>query len=261
MAISSLSLTFVSTPLTNKLGLRSETSPAESAAISFNGVTKCSRNIPSDEDKSNFAHLLATNVDSWRLQLDENNCLFAYIAAQCTISGICKRRALILGIGARAVNSFAASHLLAECTTVGGKPQNYEVFVDKTDGYSNYYPSDWREFDFRGHDSAFKDRYLQLQNVRLSFIPTNKTDIHDMGPMEEVVENLLRNVYSAPNQVPTMLDMQERNIDGRNYCTFEYILTSPRRYYTLIVGANERRWRRVRNKLKVVADSFKVLDI
>ena len=33
------------------------------------------------------------------------------------------------------------------------------------------------------------------------------------------------------------------------------------RYYTLIVGANERRWRRVRDKLKVVADSFKVLDI
>lgn len=33
------------------------------------------------------------------------------------------------------------------------------------------------------------------------------------------------------------------------------------RYYTLIVGANERRWRRVRNQLKVVADSFKMLDI
>ncbi|KAJ8541697.1 hypothetical protein K7X08_002513 [Anisodus acutangulus] len=26
------------------------------------------------------------------------------------------------------------------------------------------------------------------------------------------------------------------------------------RYYTLIVGANERRWRKFRNKLKVVAD-------
>ncbi|PIN12492.1 hypothetical protein CDL12_14899 [Handroanthus impetiginosus] len=169
MAISSLSLTFVSKPLTNKenpiysytkfccfcklLGLRSETSPAECAAFSFNGVTKCSRNISSDEDKT-----------------------------QCTVSGICKRRALILGIGALAVNSFRASPLLAE-----GKPPNYEVFVNKTDGCSYYYPSDWREFDFRGHDSAFKDRYSQLQNVRLSFIPTNKTDIHDMGPMEELL--------------------------------------------------------------------------
>lgn len=33
------------------------------------------------------------------------------------------------------------------------------------------------------------------------------------------------------------------------------------RYYTLVVAANERRWRRVRNQLKVVADSFKLLDI
>lgn len=43
-----------------------------------------------------------------------------------------------------------------------------------------------QEFDFRAHDSAFKDRYLQLQNVRLSFIPTDKNDVHDLGPMEDV---------------------------------------------------------------------------
>ncbi|KZV24704.1 psbP-like protein 2, chloroplastic-like [Dorcoceras hygrometricum] len=184
----------------------------------------------------------------------------------------CNRRMAIVGIGAlTAVNSFSASPLLAQ-----GKPEDYQIFVDKRDGYSYSYPSDWRGFDFLGHDSAFKDRYLQLQNVRLSFIPTNKTDIHDLGTsMEEIVENLTSNVYSAPNQFATILGIQEKSIDGRSYCTFEYILTSPNfkraafatiaigngRYYTLIVGANERRWRRVRNQLKVVADSFKVLDI
>ncbi|KAK9282669.1 hypothetical protein L1049_010889 [Liquidambar formosana] len=132
-----------------------------------------------------------------------------------------------------------------------------------------------REFDFRGHDSAFKDRYLQLQNVRVSFIPTNKSDIHDLGPMEEVVSNLVRHIYAAPTQRATIYNMEERTVDGKNYYTFEYELTSKNfsrtafvtiaiangRYYTLNVGANERRWRRVRNKLKVVADSFKVLDI
>ncbi|KAL0414012.1 UNVERIFIED_CONTAM: Photosynthetic NDH subunit of lumenal location 1, chloroplastic [Sesamum radiatum] len=238
MAVSSLSLTFISEPLTKKLLVRSWTSSAECGAVSSHAVTKCSR---SDSDK-----------------------------IKCTASGNCKRRELILGIGALTVNSLPASPLLAE-----GKLENYQVFVDKVDGYSYYYPSDWRDFDFIGHDSAFKDRYLQLQNVRLSFIPTDKTDVHDMGPMEEVVANLVTNVYSAPTQVATILDMQERNMDGRNYWTFEYILTSPNfaraafatiaigngRYYTLIVGANERRWRKVRNKLKVVADSFKVLDI
>lgn len=40
-----------------------------------------------------------------------------------------------------------------------------------------------------------------------------------------------------------------------------YIFIPVGRYYTLTVAANERRWKRVRNKLKVVADSFQVLDI
>lgn len=46
-----------------------------------------------------------------------------------------------------------------------------------------------QEFDFRAHDSAFKDRYMQLQNVRVRFLPTDKKDIHDMGPMEEVKDS------------------------------------------------------------------------
>lgn len=33
------------------------------------------------------------------------------------------------------------------------------------------------------------------------------------------------------------------------------------RYYTLIVGANERRWRKVKKQLQVVADSLKILQI
>ncbi|XP_012459067.1 photosynthetic NDH subunit of lumenal location 1, chloroplastic [Gossypium raimondii] len=182
----------------------------------------------------------------------------------------CKRRLLLLGVGAITANLLPANSLLAEEI-----PQNYRAFVDIPDGYSYYYPSDWREFDFRGHDSAFKDRFLQLQNVRVRFIPTDKQDIHELGPIEEVVYNLVNHVYAAPNQMVNILDMQERTSDGKNYYTFEYELTSPNyasasfatiaigngRYYTLVVGALERRWRRLRNKLKVVADSFKVLDI
>ncbi|KAM7499236.1 hypothetical protein LguiA_023650 [Lonicera macranthoides] len=182
----------------------------------------------------------------------------------------CKRRPMLLGVGALALSLFPASSLLAEEV-----PERYDAFVDKSDGYSYYYPSDWIDFDFRGHDSAFKDRYLQLQNVRVSFIPTDKSDVHELGPMEEVVSNLVRHVYATPMQVGNIFDMQERTTDGKNYYTFEYALTSRNfsraafatiavangRYYTLIVGANERRWRRVRNQMKVVADSFKVLDI
>ncbi|OMO58878.1 Photosystem II PsbP, oxygen evolving complex [Corchorus capsularis] len=182
----------------------------------------------------------------------------------------CKRRQLLLGVGALTANLLPAASLLAEEI-----PPNYSSFVDIPDGYSYYYPSDWREFDFRGHDSAFKDRFLQLQNVRVRFIPTDKKDIHDMGPINEVVYNLVNHYYAAPNQFVDILDMQERTTDGKNYYTFEYALASQNfastsfttiaigngRFYTLVVAALERRWKRVRNKLKVVADSFRVLDI
>lgn len=44
-----------------------------------------------------------------------------------------------------------------------------------------------QDFDFLGHDSAFKDRFAALQHVRVCFIPTDKKDIRDLGPMEEVI--------------------------------------------------------------------------
>lgn len=231
MATSSLSLSVASSTLSKRLNLPHLTHQPK--PIAFNIIT-CSRYTTSKEERN------------------------------------CKRRPLLLGVGALALNLFPQGSLLAE-----ELPVNYDAFVDVSDGYSYYYPSDWREFDFRGHDSAFKDRYLQLQNVRLSFIPTDKSDIHDLGPMEEVVPNLVRHVYATPTQIGDIFNMQERITDGKNYYTFEYTLTSRNfsraafatiavgngRLYTLIVGANERRWRRVRNQLKVVADSFKVLDI
>lgn len=173
-------------------------------------------------------------------------------------------------VGALTASLLPASSVFAEEIF-----KNYRPFVDKLDGYSYYYPSDWREFDFRAHDSAFKDRYLQLQNVRVRFLPTDKKDIHDMGQMEELVPDLVRHTLAAPNQVATIYDMQEKTVDGKNYYTFEYKLTSPNfsvtsfttiaigneRYYTLTVVANDRRWKKFRNRLKVVADSFRVLDI
>lgn len=175
-----------------------------------------------------------------------------------------------MGVGTLLATSVPETLLLAEEV-----PKSYSAFVDKEDGYSYYYPSDWREFDFRAHDSAFKDRYLQLQSVRVRFIPTEKTDIREVGPMEEVVYDLVKHKFAAPNQVATIYDMKERVEDGKSYYTFEYGLRTPiyattcfatvavgnNRYYTLIVGANERRWRKVKKQLEVVADSLKILQI
>ncbi|KAF5742652.1 PsbP-like protein 2 [Tripterygium wilfordii] len=234
MAGSSLSLSSVLTTLSNKLLVPHSNELTRPAAVSLCNPIACSRE---------------TNVN------DGSNC---------------KRRLLLLGIGGLTSNLFPASPLFAEEV-----PKNYRAFVDSEDGYSYYYPSDWIDFDFLGHDSAFKDRYRQLQNVRVRFIPTDKKDIHDLGPMEEVIYNVVTHRYTAPNQRANILDMQERTVDGKNYYTVEFALTSPNfacnsfatiaigngRYYTLIVGANERRWKKFRNMLKVIADSFKMLDI
>ncbi|KAG0551658.1 hypothetical protein BDA96_01G441900 [Sorghum bicolor] len=185
-------------------------------------------------------------------------------------SKVTKRRLALFGAGALATGLLKTGSAFAEEV-----PKNYKSYVDAKDGYSYLYPAEWRDFDFLGHDSAFKDKNFALQCVRVGFIPTEKTDVRDLGPMDEAIFNLVNNVYAAPNQIPSVYDMQERTVDGKNYWTFEYDLEAPGygvsafatvaigngRYYTLIVTANERRWSRLRNKLKVVADSFKISDL
>lgn len=93
--------------------------------------------------------------------------------------------------------------------------------------------------------------------------------------LNQVVYDLVKHKFAAPNQVATIYDMKERVEDGKSYYTFEYGLRTPiyattcfatvavgnNRYYTLIVGANERRWRKVKKQLEVVADSLKILQI
>ncbi|XP_014512772.1 photosynthetic NDH subunit of lumenal location 1, chloroplastic [Vigna radiata var. radiata] len=199
-----------------------------------------------------------------------NNTAFCALETIPSEESHCQRRPLLLGIGALTANLQLTNLVFAQ-----EKPDRYQAFVDYEDGYSYVYPREWKEFDFLAHDSAFKDKVLQLQNVRVRFIPTEKKDVRDLGPMEEVVYYLVKHRYAAPNQRPTINGMEERTIDGKHYYTFEYILTSPNyasgsfatiaigngRYYTLIVGANERRWKRVRDELKVVAESFRLLDI
>nr|CAB3496313.1 unnamed protein product [Digitaria exilis] len=215
--------------------------------------------------------------------VSKRNCICKISSAYIVVT---KRRLALLGAGALATGLLKTSSAIAEEVA-----ENFKSYVDAKDGYSYLYPAEWRDFDFLGHDSAFKDRNLALQCVRVGFTPTDKTDIRDLGPMDEAIFNLVNNVYAAPNQIPSIYDMQEvwhpfivhaisisylsRTVDGKNYWTFEYDLEAPGygvsafatvaigngRYYTLIVTANERRWSRLRNRLKVVADSFKISDL
>ncbi|KHN23150.1 PsbP-like protein 2, chloroplastic [Glycine soja] len=242
-------------------------------------VSSCSLSwiSPCLSHKLNLPH---TNCLPRNIATSSSNTVFCALDTTPSGESHCRRRPLLLGIGALTANLQPTNLVFAQ-----EKPDRYRAFVDYEDGYSYVYPIDWKEFDFRAHDSAFKDRYLQLQNVRVRFIPTEKKDIRDLGPMEEVIYDLVKHRYAAPNQRPTINDMQEVSFHFISSSMFfsmkyislnsEYILTSPNyssasfatiaigngRYYTLIVGANERRWKRFRDQLKVVADSFRLLDI
>ncbi|KAG4911299.1 hypothetical protein JHK87_057415 [Glycine soja] len=131
---------------------------------------------------------------SHKLNLPHSNCLprntatsstsTVFCALETTPGGEshCQRRPLLLGIGALTANLQPTNLVFAQ-----EKSDRCRVFLDYEDGYSYIYPIDWKEFDFRALDSAFKDRYLQLQNVRVKSIPTEKKDIRDLGPMEEVM--------------------------------------------------------------------------
>ncbi|XP_020522842.1 photosynthetic NDH subunit of lumenal location 1, chloroplastic isoform X3 [Amborella trichopoda] len=203
--------------------------------------------LPSSPNKLYVPNSAAMASSSRDLPLTIKGFSKETVACENGIAGTFRRQVLV-GIGALATVLLPVSYAFSEEV-----PKDYQAYVDFSDGYSFFYPSDWRDFEFLGHDSAFKDRILPLQNV---------------------VMNLVNNVLAAPNQRARIFDIQERSIDGKNYYTFEYELASANfsrtafatiaiangKYYTLIVGANERRWSRVRNKLKVVADSFKVFD-
>ncbi|CAL1374451.1 unnamed protein product [Linum trigynum] len=188
-----------------------------------------------------------------------------------------KRRQLVLGLGGALTTS-----TLIPLNSASGEEimKKYQSYVDLEDGYSYIYPSDWRVSPNASNvplSVVALDIHCVLMVVRVRFMPTRKKDIHELGPREQVISDLISShVCAAPTKKPTIYSMQEKSVDGKNYYTFEYELTSPnyssvsfatiaigngRYYYTLIVGANERRWKRVRNQLKVVADSFKLLDI
>ncbi|KAH1231324.1 Photosynthetic NDH subunit of lumenal location 1, chloroplastic [Glycine max] len=215
-------------------------------------VSSCSLSwiSPCLSHKLNLPH---TNCLPRNTATSSSNTVFCALETNPRGEIFCQRRPLLLGVGALTANLQPINLVFAQ-----EKPDRYRAFVDYEDGYSYVYPIDWK-----------------LQNVRVRFIPTEKKDIRELGPMEEVVYDLVKHRYAAPNQRPTINDMQEKTIDGKHYYTFEYILTSPNyssasfatiaigngRYYTLIVGANERRWKRFRDQLKVVADSFRLLDI
>ncbi|KAF8021965.1 hypothetical protein BT93_G2180 [Corymbia citriodora subsp. variegata] len=153
--------------------------------------------------------------------------------------------------------------------------KGFLAVTDKKDGYSFLYPFGWQEVVIEGQDKVFKDVIEPLESVSVNVIPTNKEDIRDLGPPEQVAETLIQKVLAPPSQKTKLIAAKEHDVDGKAYYTFEFVAKAPNytrhalstisigngKFYTLTTGANERRWGKMKDKLETVVDSFKLFTV
>lgn len=180
----------------------------------------------------------------------------------------------LLAVGAVAVPWFLSS----EPTSISFAAENTKGFLgvtDKKDGYSFVYPFGWQEIVIEGQDKVFKDVIEPLENVSVNVFPTSKEDIHELGSPKEVAEALIKKVLAPPSQKTKLIDSAEHDVDGKAYYTFEFVAQAPNftrhaisticigngKFYTLTTGANERRWEKMKDKLRTVVDSFKIFNV
>ncbi|XP_051132368.1 psbP-like protein 1, chloroplastic isoform X2 [Andrographis paniculata] len=150
--------------------------------------------------------------------------------------------------------------------------KGFLLVTDKKDGYTFLYPFGWQEVVVEGQDKVFKDVIEPLESVSVNLIPTSKQDIRDFGPPQEVGETLINKVLASPTQKTKLIEATEHDVDGKAYYTFEFIAKAPNytrhalstvcigngKFYTLTTGANERRWEKMKDRLKTVVESFQV---
>ncbi|XP_038890216.1 psbP-like protein 1, chloroplastic isoform X2 [Benincasa hispida] len=146
---------------------------------------------------------------------------------------------------------------------------------DKKDGYSFVYPFGWQEVVIDGQDKVFKDVIEPLESVSVNMIPTSKEDIRDFGSPQQVAETLIKKVLAPSNQRTKLIEASEHDVNGKAYYTFEFVAQAPNytrhalstivvangKFYTLTTGANERRWEKMKDKLRTVVDSFTISNV
>ncbi|KAL5719441.1 phycocyanin alpha-subunit phycocyanobilin lyase [Ranunculus cassubicifolius] len=147
--------------------------------------------------------------------------------------------------------------------------------TDQKDGYEFIYPFGWQEVVIEGQDKVFKDVIEPLETASVNLVPTNKTDIKELGSPEEVAEALIKRVLAPTSQKTKLVEAKEHEVDGMTYYTFEFLAKAPNytrhglsaicisngKFYTLTTGSNERRWNKMKDKLITVVNSFKVFKV
>ncbi|KAL4448280.1 hypothetical protein ABPG75_005499 [Micractinium tetrahymenae] len=170
--------------------------------------------------------------------------------------------------------SLAVAPLLAGSAQAAKGPKGFVPVKDTQDGYSFLYPFGWQEVSVDGQDVVYKDVIEPLESVSVSLVPTEKADVREFGDAKEVAFTLADKVLTAPSQEIALLGASERVDNGRLYYDFEFtaksrgytrhalasVTVGNGKFYTLLTGANEKRWGRMKDKISTVVKSFAVED-
>jgi photosystem II oxygen-evolving enhancer protein 2 len=65
-------------------------------------------------------------------------------------------------------------------------PKGFLLVKDSQDGYEFYHPFGWQEVTVTGQDVVYKDIIEPLESVSVSITTTDKADVTEFGPPEEV---------------------------------------------------------------------------
>ena len=153
-------------------------------------------------------------------------------------------------------------------------PPGFSLKKDLQDGYGFLYPFGWTEVEVQGQDVVYKDVIEPLESVSVNVIPTQTEKLSDLGSPEDVGKQLLAKVLTSPSQSPKLVGASVRqDKEGRDYYTIEYLTKAPNyirhgitviaisngKFYICNTGANEKRWDSMKDKLKVVVNSFELV--
>lgn len=183
-----------------------------------------------------------------------------------------RRQLLALGV------TIAPWFLLSPQTSMTFAAEAKKGFIpvtDNKDGYTFLYPFGWQEVAVQGEDKVFKDVIEPLESVSVNVIPSGKENIREFGPPQQVAETLIKRVLASPSQKTKLIEASEHEVDGKTYYTIEFIAQAPNytrhalsavcigngKFYTLTTGANERRWEKMKDRLKTVVESFQIFNV
>uniref|UniRef100_A0A7S3QZR2 PsbP C-terminal domain-containing protein n=1 Tax=Dunaliella tertiolecta TaxID=3047 RepID=A0A7S3QZR2_DUNTE len=191
----------------------------------------------------------------------------AELAEPCAASSTTRRQ--LLGAA-----SLAPALLAGPQVALAAKaPKGFSPYEDLGDGYKFLFPFGWQEVAVDGADVLFKDIVEPLESISVTITTTEKADITEFGTKEEVADTLAKEVLTPPGQEVNVLSSEARDLNNRNYFEFEFTAKNPRytrhslavvavangKFYTLTTGANERRWGKIKDRLKTSIRSFTLL--